>query len=311
MHFGSSSIVAVAELVVYVPSIILAFVVCARHGFSRSSGWYYTFTLCLIRIAGAVCQLITRKDHSIGLLKTVLVLSHIGLTPLLLSTLGMLSRIADWINARSPSPSLSIKYFRLAQLFVVLGAVFGIIGIESSSSSSSDGGGGDDHNAVNNSPTTWSKVAVICYVATYAMLLFLMARSLSFRRQLPGKERLLVPAVWVALPLVFVRLLYQVLVVFVHRGDFRRINAPIVVLVLMSVVEEFLVVFIFLFVGLRLDKLEESEQGPILSRPWKNRDRKQRRGGRRRRRQDKYQEPLSSYQAPVPMEYMGDRHGIP
>lgn len=187
-----------------------------------------------------------------------------------------------------------MKYFRLAQLFVVLGAVFGIIGIESKSSNSD--------NSVTGSATTWSKVAVICYVATYAILVLLMAKSLSFRRDIPGKERLLVPSVFLALPLVFVRLLYQVLVVFVHRGDFQRFNGPTVVLVLMSIVEEFLVVFIFLFVGLRLDKLDKSEQGPILSRPWKNRDKSQRRGRRKRRHQD-YQESAAGYQAPISMEF--------
>lgn len=135
-----------------------------------------------------------------------------------------------------------------------------------------------------------------------------MAISLSFRHQIPGKERLLVPAVCVALPLVFIRLLYQILVIFVNRGDFKRIDGPVIVLVLMSVVEEFLVILIFLFMGLRLNKLDESEQGPILSR--RRRDRKQRRG-RQRKRQGGYEEPFAGYQAPVPMEYIRDRPAMP
>lgn len=55
--------------------------------------WYYTFSLCLIRIIGAVCQLLTLTDHSVGLLEAVLVFNHIGLSSLLLATLGMLSRM--------------------------------------------------------------------------------------------------------------------------------------------------------------------------------------------------------------------------
>jgi hypothetical protein len=48
----------------------------------------------------------------------------------------------------------------------------------------------------------------------------------------------------------------------------------------MAVVEEFVVVAIYLYLGFRLDRLEVNEQGPILSRPWKN---KRSKGERRRR----------------------------
>ncbi|KIW45765.1 uncharacterized protein PV06_04121 [Exophiala oligosperma] len=295
MHFGSDYVVAAAELGVYIPCIMLACLVCARHGFSRSSGWYYTFTLCLIRIAGAVCQLLTLTDHSIGLLEAVLVLAHIGLSSLILSTLGMLSRIADWINGRCSSPPLSMRYFRLAQLVVVVGIILGIIGAIQSSDSSK--------RAADGSPAALSKVAVVCYVAGYAMLVFLTARALASRSLVPNKELLLVAAVCVTMPLVFIRLIYQVLLVFVHRGDFKRINAPVVPLVLMSVVEEFLTVFIYLFVGMRLGKLDGLEQGPISSRPWRIRGKTKRRG-RRRGRDAEYQYPIvHGYQAPMPMEY--------
>lgn len=42
MHFGSDYVVAAAELGVYIPCIMLACLVCARHGFSRSSGFVYS-----------------------------------------------------------------------------------------------------------------------------------------------------------------------------------------------------------------------------------------------------------------------------
>lgn len=87
------------------------------------------------------------------------------------------------------------------------------------------------------------------------------------------------PAVGLALPFVFVRLLYQILAVFVHQGAFARIGGSVWVRVFMAVVEEFVVVAVYLFLGFQLDRLKASEQGPIESRPWKSR------GGERRRRQ--------------------------
>lgn len=118
MAIDANQIVSVVEIVVYVPALLLSLIVCNRHGFSRSSGyvnlesrhcdqtktlihadqleshrWYYTFTLSLIRIIGDVLLLLTYSNTSTGLLIAAVIFDHIGLTPLLLATLGMLSRL--------------------------------------------------------------------------------------------------------------------------------------------------------------------------------------------------------------------------
>lgn len=178
----------------------------------------------------------------------------------------------DLINFRTTT-SITIKYFRLVQLAVIAGAVLGIIGAEQAKSSSS--------------PKTMTYIAVLCYVAAYAaiVLIFCLALPYSTREYVPNAERPLTPAIGIALPLVLVRLAYQVLVVFVHRGAFSRLGKGSVgVHVAMAVVEEFLVVAIYLYLGFRLDKLEADEQGPILSRPWKNRGSKGSRRSKSRRR---------------------------
>ena len=92
MKFNSRGYVSIAELVVYFPSLIIAVIICSRHGFSRSSGWIYTLVLCLIRIIGACCQIATYHDQSTGLLETAFILDSVGISPLLLATLGLLSR---------------------------------------------------------------------------------------------------------------------------------------------------------------------------------------------------------------------------
>jgi hypothetical protein len=38
MALNANNIVAIVELAVYVPAIIVSFMVCLRHGFHRSSG---------------------------------------------------------------------------------------------------------------------------------------------------------------------------------------------------------------------------------------------------------------------------------
>jgi hypothetical protein len=91
MH--SRDIVAIIELLFYLPTVILAIITCFRHGFHRSSGWIYTLILCQVRIAGAICQFLSHSNHSSGLIQATIIIDSIGLSPLLLATLGMLSRL--------------------------------------------------------------------------------------------------------------------------------------------------------------------------------------------------------------------------
>jgi len=93
MAFSTQGVVSIIELVLYIPFLAAAFIVCSRHGFRRSSGWIYTLILCLVRIIGAACQLATYANHDTDLIKTALILDSVGLSPLLLATLGLLSRL--------------------------------------------------------------------------------------------------------------------------------------------------------------------------------------------------------------------------
>lgn len=92
MKFSGRGGVSIFELIFYFPAIVVATIVCSRHGFGRSAGWVFTLILCLIRIIGACCQLATYNSPTEGLLEAVIILESIGISPLLLATLGLLSR---------------------------------------------------------------------------------------------------------------------------------------------------------------------------------------------------------------------------
>jgi hypothetical protein len=104
MKFNSRGGVSILELFIYFPSLIVAFIICSRHGFNRSSGWIFTLILCLIRIIGACCQLATYHDQSSGLLETAFILDSVGISPLLLATLGLLSRWYEEEETLHPPP---------------------------------------------------------------------------------------------------------------------------------------------------------------------------------------------------------------
>jgi hypothetical protein len=93
MHIQGRGWVSVAELVMYIPAGIISLIICGRHGFRRSTGWIYTFILCLVRVVGAICQILTYSNQSTNLIDATIIIDSIGISPLLLATLGLLSRL--------------------------------------------------------------------------------------------------------------------------------------------------------------------------------------------------------------------------
>ncbi|KAL7783890.1 hypothetical protein V8C37DRAFT_396542 [Trichoderma ceciliae] len=275
MAIDSAGVVSIIELIVYIPLLCLAAVVCIRHGFTRASGWIYTILLCVLRIIGAVCQLLTYTDHSTGLLKVTLIIDSIGISPLLLATLGMLSRFVDWVNMRG-SEIFTVKQFRLIQLLVTVGLILSIVG-GTSGSSSSDG---------NIEPATTSKVGIILYIVAFAAMIYILFISSSYKTIVPKQERQIILAVGIAVPFILTRLIYSVLAIFLNNHTFSVLGGDIGVRVAMAVIEEFVVTFDYVLLGFTLHKLDADEQGNIGARPWKDTQRRDR-GSRNRSRQDR------------------------
>lgn len=85
--------VSIAEVVIYTPSLLVSLYICKHHGFRKSDGWVYLIIFCLTRLIGAFCQLTTYTSPSVGVRQTAMILSSIGLSPLLLANLGLVRRL--------------------------------------------------------------------------------------------------------------------------------------------------------------------------------------------------------------------------
>jgi hypothetical protein len=86
--------IAIAEICVYVPVFILTVIVIFRHGFRRQAGWIYLAIFCVIRIAGAGFT-ISETQNPINKtdIEWAAILDSVGLSPLLLATIGLLKRV--------------------------------------------------------------------------------------------------------------------------------------------------------------------------------------------------------------------------
>lgn len=85
--------IAILQLVLYLPAFFFALWLAFRHGFRRNAGWIYLVILSLIRIVGSCAQLETISNNSSGAETTAAICVSIGLSPLILLCLGLLSRV--------------------------------------------------------------------------------------------------------------------------------------------------------------------------------------------------------------------------
>ena len=92
--------VAIAELVVYIPTALLTIFVVLRHGFHKQLGWIYLCTFSAIRIIGAIMEILsTRNPNNSTDKEWATILQSVGLSALLLSTLGILKRVYGLLSS--------------------------------------------------------------------------------------------------------------------------------------------------------------------------------------------------------------------
>ena len=86
--------VAIALLVFYVVCLPLSIWISLRHGLAKASGWVFLVIFAVIRIISASSQLATISQGPLSTAAEVAgITSAVGTSALLLSTLGLISRL--------------------------------------------------------------------------------------------------------------------------------------------------------------------------------------------------------------------------
>lgn len=86
-------IVAIVQLIIFVPSFCFGILLATRHGFKKSGGWYFLIMFSLLRTVGAICEIIAMQTGSISAYIAALICGSIGLAPLTLLCVGLLGRV--------------------------------------------------------------------------------------------------------------------------------------------------------------------------------------------------------------------------
>ncbi|CAG8161299.1 unnamed protein product [Penicillium salamii] len=265
--------VAIAELIIYIPTAILTIWVVLRHGFHKQLGWIYLCIFCGIRVGGAVMEILSTKNPDNANDKEwAVILQSVGLSPLLLSTLGLLKRVSDETSQRVPSDPNSKRNTMLQSLehFGIAGKILGIYNKRATATSrrskivqllhlpalialilSISGGTDQASSTVSDHATgrTETRAGIILFLLIYVGACILWAITLRDMSLMNTSQCRLFFAVLLALPLIAVRLLYSLISDFGNNPQFSLINGDVKIQLVMATIEEFIIVFMYTILG--------------------------------------------------------------
>ncbi|KAI9572611.1 hypothetical protein HD554DRAFT_2061473 [Boletus coccyginus] len=269
MSLDTQGIISAVTMSIYVPILVLTLRVCFKYGV-RERGWLLLVIFSLIRIVGGALLVAAELVVPVvtGLYIGGYALEASGLSPLLLSTLGLIEIITEGPDREKKHPLL----FRILHLLGTAALVLIIIGISTTSP--------DSQSTAN----TERRVGVLMFAGLYIILAGITVMQWVKRHRLMKYRRQLLVAVSVALPFLAVRTLYSVLSTFSSDtfdttgtsttdsdnplAEFNMFTGEWQLYVVMDVVMEFTVVIIYTLAGniLRLDqdyKLQETDEYPL------------------------------------------------
>jgi prolipoprotein diacylglyceryltransferase len=91
---STAEAIAIAEICVYIPVFILTIIVVVRHGFQKQLGWIYLAIFCVIRLVGAGFRIESVHNPTNKTdIEWSAILQSVGLSPLLMASLGLLKRM--------------------------------------------------------------------------------------------------------------------------------------------------------------------------------------------------------------------------
>ena len=241
-------ILDIVELCYYVIALPLSAYVTFRHGFGRSAGWIYLCILGILRIIGGAAGIYyyESSNPSTGVLETSTIAVSIGISPLLLSLMGILQRL----NESMGTNGLPKNGIRAISLPIMVGLILAIVGgtkeFNSNPSTAADG-------------LKFVKAASILWLLGFILLMLVALWTVSRHRSILNGEQRLIFAAVLSLPFILVRIIYSVLSAFDNTSSAFSIkstsNTAVIVDAIMSALMEFIVVAMFLAAGLTVRKI--------------------------------------------------------
>jgi hypothetical protein len=165
---------------------------------------------------------------------------------------------ADSIVPTGSKATFSAIHFHIVRLTITIGLILSIAG--GTSSITPDG---------KYQPQSTSKAGVVLYLIALVALILIALITATKLSNGPVADTRLAWVTILAIPFIFIRLLYSFLTVFGTNKHFNPATGSVIVHVFMGILEEFIVVLMYLIIGWKTEALAPGAKGPIASRPWK------------------------------------------
>ncbi|KAJ5155801.1 hypothetical protein N7492_008604 [Penicillium capsulatum] len=232
---------SVIDLIAFLPSFFVSAFLVWRHGLRRSGGFIFLVIFTLLRVVGAGCALAAINNPSTGLYTAAAVCSSIGLSPLLMGCVGMLSRANESIANTTSRPVLPRHAFTAFRVITIVALALSVSGLTWDMSIE----------ALKN-PNTEVKVGMVLYLVSWALLCGMLGILFLCRSSLEDGENRNLAAVAISAPFLMIRIIYSMLVFFLANSTFNILDGNVTVQLVMSVIEEIIVVFVCLGIGYTL-----------------------------------------------------------
>jgi len=95
--------VTIAYVAIYTALVLPAQYILFKHGKNGLLAWLYLSIFCILRLVGNALQIRADKDHNASMIQTATIISSIGLSPLLLTTSGLLHEARHYRSAKPHS----------------------------------------------------------------------------------------------------------------------------------------------------------------------------------------------------------------
>ena len=141
---------------------------------------------------------------------------------------------------RKTGDSINQIVFRFVVLVSLVGLILSIVGATQNSDIT--------HGLI----TTETKVALVLFLVTWLAVCGILVLIANQSHRIEQGEHRLLLAVAISLPLILVRLVYSFVYAFGHLASFNMLSGNVTIQLVMSVLEEIVIVFVCLGVGLTL-----------------------------------------------------------
>ncbi|RFU26909.1 hypothetical protein B7463_g9421, partial [Scytalidium lignicola] len=237
--------IAIVQVAFYVPALIGGIFLALHHGFAKSSGWVLLITFSLLRLIGAILEIVGIDHPTKQVITGAIVCISIGLSPLTLMCLGLMSRVNQAVGE-----PISSKIYKGINLVGLIAFCLGIYGGTKQASSTAA-----DYTHVNND----SKAAVVLFTAIFIVAFFMFLSLVTRLSVVPHGEKRLLLAVGLSWPFLTVRYIYALVADFAHNKHFNSYFGNPTIYLLMAVLTECIVIVICEVMGFTLRSIPKGE----------------------------------------------------